>query len=178
MTKRMGGHQQMIVRLAAVALCLATVGYLAVGASGAAAVRHSSSGTSFKVTGAGKGALNPGPHAFCLNNLVKKNGLTDVSGLVGKITGFSKGVASWSLDVSEKKIGKFKIPGSPLADPHVILQPNPTSFSGYAKIVPADTFFSKSGKVTLGAESGSISASMATMSGKTISITGSWHCKA
>ena len=178
MTKRIGGHQQMIGRLAAVALCLATVGYLAVGTSGAAAVRHGSSGTGFKVTGAGTGTLKPGPHAFCLNNLVKKNGLTDVSGLVGKITGFSKGVASWSLEVSEKKIGEFKLSGSPLVDPHVILQPSATSISGYAKIVPADTFFSKSGTVTPPAESGSISASMATMGGKTISITGSWRCTA
>jgi hypothetical protein len=178
MTKRMGGHLQMISRFAAVALCLATAGYLAAGTSGAAAVPAPTRGTSFKVTGAGTGTLKPGPYADCLNNLVKKNGLTDVSGLMGKITGFSKGVASWSLEVSEKKIGKFKLSASPIFDPHVILQPSPTSISGYAKIITADTFYSKSGTVTLGAESGSISASMVTTGGKTISITGSWRCKA
>ena len=178
MAKRMGGHQQMIGRFAAVVLCLATVGYLAVGAPGAAVVPSPAPGTSFKVTGAGTGTLKPGPYADCLNNLVKKNGLTDVSGLEGKITGFSKGVASWSLEVSEKKTGKFTLSSSPLVDPHVILQPMATSISGYAKIVSADTFFSKSGTVTLAAESGSIAAKMATIGGKTISITGSWRCKA
>jgi hypothetical protein len=178
MTKRMGGHQQMIGRFATVALCLATVDYLAVGTSGAVAVRHSSSGTSFSVTGTGTGTLKPGPHAFCLNNLVKKNGLTDVCGLMGKITGFSQGGASWSLEVSEKKIGNFRLSGSPIIDPHVILQPSATTISGYSKIVTADTFFSKSGTVTLAAKSGSIPASMATFGGKTISIIGSWHCKA
>ena len=104
----------MISRFAAVALCIATVAISPPAPRARPGARAPTRGTKLKVTGAGTGTLKPGPYADCLNNLVKKNGLTDVSGLMGKITGFSKGVASWSLEVSEKKIGKFKLSASPI----------------------------------------------------------------
>jgi hypothetical protein len=44
-------------------------------------------------------------------------------------------------------------------------------------VIEADTFYAKSGKVTLGAESGSISATLATMKGASILLVGKWTCK-
>jgi hypothetical protein len=179
LTKRMDGCDLTIGRVAAAALCAAAIGYLATGGAGAATVRHGgSSVNTFLVTGAGKGTLHAGPYAGCLNNLVKQNGLTEVNDLVGTISGFSKGIVSWSLNVNEKKTGTFTITGSLITEPTVELAPTPKSFNDYGAIVPKDTFWAKSGTVTVGAETGSIKASMADQVGQKIEISGSWACKA
>jgi hypothetical protein len=47
---------------------------------------------------------------------------------VGSISGFTTNVASWSLDVIEKKTGTFKITGSLVNEPMVSLFPNPKNF--------------------------------------------------
>ncbi|MFZ0059816.1 MAG: hypothetical protein WAL35_07205 [Acidimicrobiales bacterium] len=178
-TKRTGDHHEMVGRFAAAILCLGAAGSLAAGGADAAPVRHGGSTTdTFHISGAGKGTLHAGPLSGCLNNLVKTNGLTDVNGLVGMISGFSKDVKSWSLTVTEKKTGKFVITGSLLGGPKVELVPSPTTLSEFAKVVPEDTFYGKSGTVTLGAETGSIAASLATVAGQQIEISGSWRCKA
>ncbi len=177
MMNRAGGLRTGIGRVAVAALCLGACGYLAAGTA-SASVRHGgSSGTSFTITGAGKGTLKAGSYAICINNLVTKNGLTDVADLVGSISGFTKGVAGWSLDVNEKKIGMFKLSGTPGLEPYAELIPMPKNLSQDMTVIEADTFYAKSGKVTLGAESGSISATLATMTGASILLVGKWTCK-
>ncbi|HXZ83395.1 MAG TPA: hypothetical protein VED84_06585 [Acidimicrobiales bacterium] len=178
MAKRRRGHDRLMGWVAALALFVGATGFVGAGATSASTVRHGSAAkTSFQITGAGKGALRAGPFAGCLNNLVKTNGLTDVNDLVGSISGFSEGVQSWSLLITEKKTGKFEISGALTAEPRVELQPSPKNLAQESMILPKDTFYAKSGTVTVAAETGSISASLATMNGATIEISGSWSCK-
>lgn len=177
MTSRAGGLRTRIGRVAVAALCLGALGYRAAGTA-SASVRHGgSSGTSFTITGAGKGTLKAGPYGLCLNNLVKQNGLTDVADLVGSISGFTKDVQSWSLDVNEKKVGTFKLSVTPGLEPYAELIPSPKNLSQDLTVIGADTFYAKSGKVTLGTESGSISATLATLKGASILLVGKWTCK-
>lgn len=165
---------QITGRIAAAALCAAATGYLAVGTAGASnAPAKSSPVNIFKISGAGSGTLHPGPYSGCNNIDVKSDGFTNFNDLVGPISGFTKNVASWTLDVTENKAGTFKITGSYAKDPTVSLIPITTPATTAIKW----TFFAKSGTLTIAAESGSISASMSDRSGQRLKISGGWNCK-
>lgn len=132
----------------------------------------------FKVSGAGKGTLHAGPIAACANNDVKSIGLTGVDGMVGSISGFTKNVSGWSLDVNEKKTGTFKITGSFSKDPVVSFFAIPKNFHTTPPPAAKWTINAKSGTVTVtvAAEGGSIKATLSDNSGQTLKISGSWKC--
>lgn len=175
MTKWVSKRPQIRSRIGAATLA-AGVAWLAVGAAAAARAEiEGGPATVFQISGAGKGTLRAGPYGGCLNNLVKSNGLTAVNDLVGTISGFTKDVANWGLDVTEKKTGTFKLTGSFVSEPMVELSASPTGLNFAA--VQTDQFFAKSGTLTVGAETGSIKASLSNSAGQTLTISGSWVCK-
>ena len=177
MTKRTSRQAQIAGRVGAAVLA-AGAAWFAVGAAAAAAARVETGGSSttvFQISGAGKGTLKAGPYGGCLNNLVKSNGLTAVNDLVGTISGFTKDVANWGLDVTEKKTGTFELRGGLVSEPMAELSASPTGLDFAA--VQNDHFFAKSGTLTVGAETGSIKASLSNTAGQTLTISGSWVCK-
>jgi hypothetical protein len=155
----------------AAVLCSVVVGCLVVCMSADGASRA----TEFRVSGAGSGTLTQGASSGCLNNLVKSNGLTAITGLDGSISNFTKNVANWVLDVNEKKTGTFKITGSLLGEPNIELSASPHGLDFAA--VQADHFFAKSGTVTLTSDTGSVKAQFANTAGQTLQLVGSWTCK-
>ena len=156
-------------------LCGASLCVVAAGVATAGLGAATSPVNTFRVSGAGSGTLDAGPYSGCLNTLVKTNGLTAVNDLVGSISGFTKGVANWSLDVTEKKTGTFTITGSLLVDPTVEFSASPKGLDFAA--VLNDRFWAKSGTLTIAAETGSIDATFASTAGQTLKISGAWKCK-
>jgi len=131
----------------------------------------------FKITGAASATLHPGPYAGCNNINVKSDGFTNLNDFVGSIAGFTTNVASWSLDVIERKTGTFKITGSFVNEPMVSLFPNAKNFHVAFPQGITWRFTATSGTLTLGTESGTVSASLSDRAGQTLKITGSWMCK-
>ena len=173
-----GGCGRILGRVATVLTCAAAIGCIAVGTAVASkAFAQGSPVNTFKVSGAGSATLHPGSYAGCNNINVKSDGFTNLNDFVGPISGFTTNVTSWSLDVIEKKTGTFKITGSFVNEPMVSLFPNPKNFHLAFPQAITWRFTAKSGTVTVGPESGSISASMSDRAGQTLKITGSWMCK-
>ena len=175
---RTGEQARVTGRVATALLCAAAIGCFAVGPAAASkAFAEGSPVNTFKVSGAASGTLRPGPYAGCNNLGVKSDGFTNLNDFVGSISGFTTNVASWSLDVTEKRTGTFKITGSFVNQPIVSLFPNPKNFHVAFPQGLQWRFSATSGTVTVGSESGSVSASMSDRSGQTLKIFGSWLCK-
>ena len=173
-----GGRGRILGRVATALTCAAAIGCIAVGTAVASkAFAEGSPVNTFRVSGAGSGTLHPGPYAGCNNINVKSDGFTNLNDFVGSISGFTTNVASWSLDVIEKKTGTFKITGSFVNEPMVSVFPNPKNFHLAFPQGIKWRFSAMSGTVTVRTESGSISASLSDRAGQTLKITGSWMCK-
>src|ERR1700733_5404777 len=115
---RTGKQSRISGRVAAAALCPVAVGCLVVGTAVAStSVVRGSAENTFQITGAGSGTLHPGSYAGCNNIDVRSDGFTNINDLVGPVSGFTKNVVSWSLDLIEKKTGTFKITGSLVNEP-------------------------------------------------------------
>ncbi len=172
MTTRTNKRAQMTGRIAAAALCVSVTGYLAVGTAAASKTPAKGSPVNtFTISGAGHGTLHFG-HSVTAG-CVDIGGSTSVSDLVGPISGFTKNVTYWNLDVIENNRGTFKITGSPIKQPHVVFDPEPLG-----KTSAKWDFTATTGTVTIAAKTDSISASMRDVAGQTVKISGSWTCKA
>ena len=173
-----GGRGRIVGRVADVLACAAAIGCIAVGTAVASnALAEASPLNTFKLSGAGSGTLHPGPYAGCNNIDVKSDGFTNLNDFVGSLSGFTTNVASWSLDVIEKKTGTFKITGSLVNEPVVSFFPSPKNLHAAFTQAIEWRFSAVSGSVTVGTESGSISASLRDRAGQTLKIAGSWMCK-
>lgn len=135
----------------------------------------SAASTVFKVTGAGSGTLTAGQYSGCLDTNVPANGLTAVNGLVGHISNYANDVASWSLDVTERKTGTFKFNGTYTAQPTAELFAAAKGIN-YSKVTK-DQFFARSGTITVGTGKGSLNASFMNTVGKSIKVVGTWSCQ-
>lgn|SRR5487761_2013977 len=140
------------------------------------ATASGATGTILRVSGVGRGTLKPGKYSGCLDSNIATNGLIAVNGLVGNVSGLSSDVASWSLDVTERKVGTYKFDGSYTSEPTAELFAAPKDNS-YSKVTK-DQFFARRGSITVGSGTGSIDAYFMNMAGKTIKVVGSWSCKA
>jgi hypothetical protein len=89
-----GGRGRILGRVATALTCAAAIGCIAVGTAVASkAFIEGSPVNTFEVSGAGSGALHPGPYAGCNNINVKGDGFTNLNDFVGSISRYTTNVA-------------------------------------------------------------------------------------